>query len=124
MSMAKLATFAAALVLAVGSSASAQSAQGTLRAPHMTKAKLVVWCRNHPKAVADCKDVRNDNHGIRSDRKEVRTDRKDLKTDIKAGNKQDAKADRKDIKSDRKDLRRDSKDKRKDVKDIRQDAHR
>jgi hypothetical protein len=42
MSSAKLAAFAAALVLAVSSQASAQGSQAALKAPpHMTRAKLV-----------------------------------------------------------------------------------
>lgn len=62
MPKAKLAAFAAALVLAVSSQVSAQGAQTALKAPpHMTKAKLVTWCKTHPKAIADCKEVRADN---------------------------------------------------------------
>jgi hypothetical protein len=107
MSNAKLAAFTAALVLAVSSHASAQSAQATLKAPpHKTRAQLVTWCRNHPKATADCKDVRSDNREIRSDRKEVVADRKEVKGDIKAGDKKEAKQDAKELKSDLKDLRR------------------
>jgi len=55
MSIAKLAAFTAALVIAASTTASAQSTQATLKAPpHMTKARLAVWCKNHPTAVADC----------------------------------------------------------------------
>jgi len=85
MSKAKLAAFVAALVLAVSSNASAQSAQAALKAPpHLTRARLAVWCKNHPNAVADCKEVRSDTKAIRSDRKEVRADRKEVRADIKA----------------------------------------
>jgi len=123
MSNAKLAAFTAALVLAVSSHASAQSAQAALKAPpHMTRAQLVTWCRNHPKATADCKEVRADTRDIRSDRKEVAADRKEVKADLKAGDKKEAKQDAKELKSDRKDLRQDRKDRRGDVRDIRKDA--
>ena len=73
MSIAKLAAFTAALVIAASTAASAQSTQAALNAPpHMTKARLAVWCRNHPTAVADCKEVRGDRREIRTDRKEAR----------------------------------------------------
>lgn len=122
MSKVKLAAFVAALVLAVGSQASAQSAQAQVKAPpHMTRARLAVWCNNHPNAVADCKDVRADKRAVRSDRKEIRADRKDVKADIKAGDKKDAKQDVKALKADRKDLRKDRKDARADVRDVRKD---
>jgi len=75
MSKAKLAAFAAALFVAVASNASAQSAQAQLKAPpHMTRSRLVTWCKSHPNATADCKEVRADTKEIRGDRKEVRTD--------------------------------------------------
>ncbi len=120
MSKAKLAAFAAALVLAVGSQASAQSAQAALKAPpHLTRAKLATWCKSHPNATADCKEVRADNPQIRSDRKEVLADRKEVKADVKAGDKKEARQDAKEVKSDRKDLRQDRKDRRGDVRDIR-----
>ena len=61
MSKAKLAAFVAVLVMAVSANASAQSAQAALKAPpHMTRARLAVWCKNHPTATADCKEVRAD----------------------------------------------------------------
>jgi uncharacterized protein (DUF3084 family) len=121
----KIAAFVAALILAGSSTASAQSGQAALKAPpHMTRARLIVWCRNHPKAVADCKEVRADTRELRSDRKEVRTDRRDLKSDIKAGDKREAKTDRKELKADRKDIRVDRKDKRQDARDVRKDGHR
>ena len=116
MSKAKLAAFAAALLLAVGSNASAQSAQAALKAPpHMTRARLVAWCKSHPTATADCREVRADTREIRSDRREVSSDRKELRQDIKAG-------DKKELKSDRKDLRQDRRDRRGDVRDARKDA--
>ena len=118
MSKAKLAAFAAALVMAVASNASAQSAQAQLNAPpHMTRARLIVWCKNHPTATADCKEVRGDTKEIRSDRKEVRADRREVRKDIKAGDKQEAKRNAKDLRADRKDLRQDRKDRRHDVRD-------
>src|SRR6266568_2557322 len=108
MSNAKLAAFAAALVLAVSSQASAQSAQAQLKAPpHMTRARLVAWCKSHPNAVADCKEVRGD--------------RREVRADIKAGDKKEAKQDARELKADRKDLRRDRKDRRHDVRDLRKD---
>jgi len=61
----------------------------------MTTAKLVTWCKNHPKATADCKEVRADNREVRSDRKEVLVDRKEVKADVKAGDKKEAKQDAK-----------------------------
>src|SRR5258705_10335092 len=123
MSKAKLAAFVAALVLAVSSNASAQSAQAALKAPpHLTRARLAVWCKNHPNAVADCKEVRSDTREIRSDRKEVRADRKEVRADIKAGDKKEAKQDAKKLKADRKDLRQDTRDRRGDVRDLRKDA--
>jgi hypothetical protein len=121
-SKAKLAAFGAALVLAVSSQASAQGTSSLKAPPHMTRAKLVTWCRNHPKATADCKDVRADNREVRSDRKEVLADRKGVKADVKAGDKKEARQDAKELKSDRKDLRQDRKDRQKDVRDIRKDA--
>jgi hypothetical protein len=123
MSKAKLAAFAAALLLGVGSNASAQSAQAALKAPpHMTRTRLIAWCKSHPTATADCKEVRADTREIRSDRREVRSDRKELRQDIKAGDKKEAKADKKELKSDRKDLREDRRDRRGDVRDARKDA--
>jgi hypothetical protein len=122
MSKAKIAAFVAALVLAVSSTASAQAAKKV--AAHPTRAQLAAWCKNHPAATADCKEVRSDTRGIRADRKEVRTDRRDLKADIKAGDKQEAKADKKELKADRKDIRQDRKDRRQDVRDAKKDAHR
>jgi uncharacterized low-complexity protein len=122
MSNAKIAAFAAALVLAVSTTASAQAANRV--AAHPTRAQLVTWCKNHPAATGDCKEVRSDTREIRSDRKDVRADRTDLKADIKAGDKQEAKADRKELKADRKDIRSDRKDRRQDVRDARKDAHR
>jgi hypothetical protein len=125
MSKAKFAAFVAALILSVSAAASAQSAQAALKAPpHMSKAQRVTWCRNHPNAVADCKEVRGDTHAIKADRKIVRGDRKEVKADIKAGNKSAAKADVKDLKSDRKELREDKKERRQDVRDARKDARR
>jgi hypothetical protein len=123
MSKAKLAAFAAALVLAVSSQASAQSSQAALKAPpQITKSKLVAWCKSHPSATADCKEVRADNREIRSDRKEIRADRREVKADIKAGDKKEARQDAKEVKSDRKDLRQDRRDRRGDVRDIRKNA--
>ena len=88
MSNAKLAAFAAALILGVSSSASAQSSQLAVKAPPgMTKPGLVAWCKGHPNARADCREVRADTREIRADRKEVRADRRELKQDIKAGDK-------------------------------------
>ena len=79
MSNAKLAAFAAALVMAVAANASAQTAQpvhAALKAPrHMTRPQLVSWCKSHPAATADCKEVRTDTREVRADRKEVRADR-------------------------------------------------
>jgi hypothetical protein len=121
MSKVKLAAFAAALVLAVSSQASAQGTSALKAPAHITRAKLAVWCKNHPNATADCKDVRADNRATRSDRKEVVADRKEVKADIKAGNKTEAKQDSKDLKADRKDLRKDRTDRRKDVRDLRKD---
>jgi len=123
MSNAKLAAFAAALILGVSSSASAQSSQLAVKAPPgMTKPGLVAWCKGHPNARADCREVRADTREIRADRKEVRADRRELRQDIKAGDKKEIKADKREIKSDRKDLRQDRKDRRGDVRDIRKDA--
>jgi outer membrane murein-binding lipoprotein Lpp len=123
MSNVKLAAFAAALVLGVGSSASAQSVQAALKAPpHMTRAKLLTWCKNHPTATADCREVRADTREIRSDRREVRSDRRELRQDIKAGDRKEARADKREIVSDRKDLRQDRRDRRGDVRDARKDA--
>src|SRR5580765_3117918 len=113
MSKAKLAAFAAALVLAVSSQASAQGTSALKAPPHLTRAKLATWCKNHPKATTDCKEVRSDNREIRSDRKEVLADRKEVKADIKAGDKKEAKQDAKELKSDRKDLKQDRTDRRK-----------
>ena len=68
MSNAKLAAFAAALILAVGSSASAQSSQLAVKAPpQMSRARLVAWCKSHPNARADCREVRSDTREIRAD---------------------------------------------------------
>ena len=123
MSKAKLAAFAAALVLAVSSQASAQSGQAAIKAhPQMTREKLVAWCKSHPSATADCKEVRADNREIRSDRKEIRADRREVKADIKAGDRKEARQDTKEVKSDRKDLRQDRRDRRGDVRDIRKNA--
>src|SRR5438046_5157071 len=116
MSNAKLAAFAAALLMAVATNASAQSAQAALKAPpHMTRARLAVWCKNHPTATADCKEVRADSREVRTDRKEVRADRREVRKDIKAGDKQEAKQDAKDLRADRKDVRQDKRDRRQDV---------
>src|ERR1041385_6058728 len=94
---AKLAALSAALVLAVATTASAQSVQATTKAPpHMTRARLIVWCRNHPTATADCKEVRADTKEVRTDRKEVCADRREVRKDIKAGDKQEAKQDAKE----------------------------
>jgi hypothetical protein len=122
MSKAKIAAFVAALVLAAGSTASAQAARRV--AAHPTRVQLVAWCKNHPAETSDCREVRSDTRGIRADRKEVRTDRRDLRKDVKAGDKQEAKADRKDLRTDRRDIRADRKDRRQDVRDMRKDAHR
>lgn len=122
MSKAKLAAFAAALVLTVGSQASAQSTQAAVTAPpHMTRTGLIAWCKSHPKAVADCREVRGDTKEIRSDRKELRADRREVRADIKAGDKKEAKQDARELKADRKDLRQDRRDRRKDVRDLRRD---
>jgi hypothetical protein len=120
MSKAKLAAFFAGLLLVAGTNASAQSAKPA--AAHPTKANLVAWCKSHPAATADCKEVRNDRKGVRADAKEVKADRKEVRSDIKAGEKKEAKADAKELKSDRKDLRQDRKDTRKDVRDLRKDT--
>jgi seryl-tRNA synthetase len=126
MSNAKLAAFAAALVMAVASNASAQSAQpvhAALKAPpHMTRTRLVAWCKSHPAATADCKDVRGDTREVRADRKEVRADHREVKSDLKAGEKREAKRDARELKADRKDLHRDTKDRHSDVRDVRKDA--
>jgi hypothetical protein len=123
MSNAKLAAFAAALILTVGSNASAQSSTFAVTAPRgLTRAGLVAWCKNHPNARADCRAVRADTREIRNDRKEVRADRRELRKDIKKGDKKEIKADKKELKVDRKDLRQDKKDRRRDVRDIRKDA--
>ena len=122
MSKAKLAAFAAALVMAVASNASAQSAQAQLKAPpHLTRARLIAWCKNHPNATADCREVRGDTREIRSDRKEVRSDRREVRQDIKAGDRKEAKQDAKELRSDRKDLRQDKRDRRHDVRDLRKE---
>ena len=81
MSKAKIAAFVAALVLAVSSTASAQAARRV--AAHPTRTQLVAWCKNHPAATTDCKEVRSDARDIRADRKEVRTDRRDLRKDVR-----------------------------------------
>ena len=66
MSNAKLAAFAAALLMAVATNASAQSAQAALKAPpHMTRARLIAWCKAHPTATAYCKEVRADTKEVR-----------------------------------------------------------
>jgi hypothetical protein len=123
MSNAKLAALTAALIMAVGSNASAQSSQLAVKAPPgLTRAKLAAWCKDHPNARADCRQVRADTREIRADRKEIRADRRELRKDIKAGNKKEVKADKKELKSDRKELRQDRKDRRADVRDARQDA--
>jgi hypothetical protein len=101
MSKAKLAALAAALVLAVSSQASAQGTSSLKAPPRLTRAKLATWCKNHPKATTDCKEVRADNREVRSDRKEVLADRKEVKADVKAGDKKEAKQDAKELKSDR-----------------------
>ncbi len=119
MSNAKLAALVAALVLSVASNASAQGAQKVAARPR--GAKLVAWCKSHPAATTDCKDVRADNRAIRSDRKEIRADRKEVKADIKAGDKKEAKQELKALKADRKDLRQDRKDRRADARDVRKD---
>jgi hypothetical protein len=121
MSNAKLAAFAAALILGVSSSASAQSL-AVKAPPGITRARLVAWCKDHPNARADCREVRGDTREIRADRKEVRSDRREVRQDIKAGDKKEAKADKRELKSDRKDLRQDRRDRRGDVRDIRKDA--
>src|SRR5215208_951678 len=122
MSKAKLAAFAAALILGAASSASAQAVQPHLKAPpHMTRVRLIAWCNSHPKATADCKEVRGDTREIRSDRRAIRTDRKEVRADVRAGDKKAARQDAKELKSDRKDLRKDRKDKRKDVRELRND---
>jgi outer membrane murein-binding lipoprotein Lpp len=122
MSNAKLAAFAAALILGVSSTASAQSSLAVKAPPGITRTRLVAWCKDHPNARADCREVRGDTREIRADRKEVRSDRRELRQDIKAGDKKEAKADKKELKSDRKDLRQDRRDRRGDVRDIRKDA--
>ena len=122
MSKAKIAAFVAALVLAVSTTASAQAARKV--AAHPTRVQLAAWCRNHPAATAECREVRSDTRGIRADRKEVRTDRRDLRKDVKAGDKQEAKADKKELKADRKDIRTDRKDRAQDVRDTRKDVRR
>ena len=123
MSKAKLAAFAAALVMAVASNASAQAVQAQLKAPpHMTRANLVAWCKSHPAATADCKEVRGDTREVRADRREVRADRKEVRRDIKVGDKKEARQDARDLKADRRDLRQDKKDRRRDVRDTRKDA--
>ena len=122
MSKAKLAAFAAALVMAVASNASAQSVQAQLKAPpHMTRARLVAWCKSHPNATADCKEVRADTKEIRTDRKEVRADRREVRKDVKAGDKKEARQDAREVKADRKDLRQDRRNRRHDVRDLRKD---
>ena len=123
MSKAKLAAFAAALVMGVASNASAQSVEAQLKAPpHMTRTRLVAWCKSHPAATADCKEVRGDTKEVRADRREVRADRKEVRQDIKAGDKKEARRDAREVKADRKDLRRDEKDRRRDVRDVHKDA--
>jgi hypothetical protein len=122
MSKTKVAAFVAALVLAVNSTASAQAAKRV--AAHPTRVQLTAWCKNHPAATADCKEVRSDTRGIRADRKEVRSDRRDLRKDVRAGNKQEVKADTKELRTDRRDIRTDRKDRRQDARDIRKDTHR
>ena len=117
MSNAKLAALTAALIMAVGSNASAQSFQLAVKAPPgLTRSNLIAWCKTHPNARADCREVRADTREIRADRKEIRSDRRELRKDIKAGNKKAVKADKKEIRSDRKDLRQDKKDRRTDVR--------
>jgi hypothetical protein len=123
MSNAKLAAFAAVLIMAAGSNASAQSSQLAVKAPPgLTRARLVAWCKDHPNARADCRQVRADTREIRADRKEIRSDRKELRKDIKAGDRKEVKADKKELKSDRKELRQDRKDRRGDVRDARKVA--
>jgi hypothetical protein len=120
MSIAKVAAFSAALLVTAAAQSSAQSAQATLKAPaHMTRARLAVWCKSHPTAVGDCKEVRADNREIHSDRKEVRSDRKELRADVRAGDKKEARQDARELKADRKDTRLDRKDRRQDVRDAR-----
>jgi hypothetical protein len=120
MSKAKLAAVFAGLFLIAGTNASAQSAKPAVA--HPTKANLVAWCKSHPAATADCKEVRNDRKEVKADAKEVKADRKEVRSDVKAGEKKEAKADAKELKTDRKDLRQDRKDTRKDVRDVRKDA--
>jgi hypothetical protein len=123
MSKTKLAAFVAALILSFSATASAQSAQAALKAPpHMSRSQRATWCRSHPRAVADCKEVHSDTRAIKADRKVVRVDRKEVKADVKAGNKSAAKADIKDLKSDRKEIRQDKKERRQDVRDARKDV--
>jgi len=115
--------FRGRLILGVSSSASAQAPLLAVKAPPgMTRTKLVAWCKDHPNARADCREVRADTREMRADRKEVRSDRRELRQDVKAGDKKEAKADKRELKSDRKDLRQDRKDRRGDVRDIRKDA--
>jgi Skp family chaperone for outer membrane proteins len=120
MSKAKLAAFFAGLFLVVGSSASAQLAKPA--AARTTRANLVAWCKTHPAATADCREVRNDRKAVKADTKEVKSDRKEVRADLKAGEKREAKADARELRSDRKDLRQDKRDTRKDARDIRKDA--
>jgi hypothetical protein len=120
---AKLAALATALILGIGSNASAQSSTLAVKAPPgLTRTRLVAWCKEHPNARADCREVRANTREIRSDRKEIRADRRDLRKDVRKGDKQEFKADKKELKSDRKDLHQDKKDRRRDVRDIRKDA--
>jgi hypothetical protein len=87
-------------MLAVSSNASAQSSQLAVKAPPgLTRARLVAWCKDHPNARADCREVRADTREIRADRKEVRADRRELRKDIKAGDRKAVKADKKELKS-------------------------
>jgi Skp family chaperone for outer membrane proteins len=121
MSNVKLAALVAAFVLSAGSTATAQSAKVV---GHPTRANLIAWCKNHPEAKADCKEVRSGKHAVRTDRKELRADRKELKADVKAGDKKELKADKRDLRADRRDLRRDRRDTRRDARDLKMSAHR
>jgi hypothetical protein len=117
MSITKLAAVAAALVFTAGT-ASAQSA----KASHPTRAQLVAWCKSHPTATQDCKEVRADTREVRSDRKELRSDRRAIRADVRQGNKAEVKADKRELKSDGRELRQDRKDRRQDARDTRKDA--
>ena|SRR2546423_3672593 len=89
----RISALCAALVLTVAASAKAQSANETNES---RKEKLVAWCKNHPAAKSDCKEIRRDTRDIRADKKEAASDRRDLRAD-----KRDRRGDVRELRKDR-----------------------